>query len=366
MEDSGKTREELLEELKGLKRKVSFLEEAELRWRDAEERIFYLVKGTASYLSEDYLHRLTECLAKALRVRYAFISELCEINAIDRVRLVSFWTGSGHGENFEYGTKGTPCEHVVAKNIACFPSGVQNLFPKDAWLREEGIESYLAIPLFDSAGAPLGHMGVMDNSAMAEMSMSEATLRVFAARAASEMERKKAEDRINFLAHFDSLTGLPNRQLFYDRLGQTMAYAERNGQSFALLFLDLDGFKGINDRFGHEHGDILLKEVGSRLKGCVRVSDTAARIAGDEFTFIVRDLKGEADAVLVAGKIMAELKRPFEVDGGFVTLGGSIGISVYPTDGADPATLLRNADKAMYRAKNAGGDRHELFSAAKG
>jgi len=164
-------------------------------------------------------------------------------------------------------------------------------------------------------------------------------------------ERKLAEERLNHLAHHDSLTGLPNRLLFADRLTLELAQARRAKQLVGLLFLDLDGFKPVNDSLGHDVGDLLLKAAAQRLAGSVRASDTVARLGGDEFTVILHDLNPVEGAAVVAQKILHALSEPFVLEGHEVSVTASIGITVYPLDGETVEGLLKNADTAMYRAK---------------
>ncbi|NTV09701.1 MAG: diguanylate cyclase [Zoogloea sp.] len=167
-------------------------------------------------------------------------------------------------------------------------------------------------------------------------------------------ERKAMEARIQHAANFDLLTDLPNRGLFFDRLGQALALARRNGQAGALLFLDLDRFKEVNDRFGHAAGDKLLVAVAERLRGQVRESDTVARLAGDEFTVILPQLRDHNDARHVAEKILAALSRPLDIAGHAVSIGGSIGIALFPDHAESVEQILNAADHAMYQAKQAG------------
>jgi diguanylate cyclase (GGDEF)-like protein/PAS domain S-box-containing protein len=162
---------------------------------------------------------------------------------------------------------------------------------------------------------------------------------------------KKAEERLEHLAHYDALTGLPNRTLFFDRFNHALSRVRRAAGSLALLFLDLDGFKLINDNLGHDSGDILLKGVSERLLTCVRESDTVARMGGDEFTLILESITGSADAGRVAEKIIEVLAKPFNLGDNEKFIGASIGISVYPDDGDDTETLLKKSDSAMYAAK---------------
>ena len=164
-------------------------------------------------------------------------------------------------------------------------------------------------------------------------------------------ERKLAEERLNHLAHYDSLTGLPNRLLFHDRLNHALAQARRAQQLVVLLFLDLDGFKAVNDTLGHALGDLLLKAVAQRLAGSVRTSDTVARLGGDEFTVVLHGLTSVQGAAIVAQKILRAIGQPFTLHGHEVSVTASIGITVYPLDSDTIEGLIKNADAAMYRAK---------------
>lgn len=167
-------------------------------------------------------------------------------------------------------------------------------------------------------------------------------------------ERKAAEERIQHTANYDLLTDLPNRGLFFDRLGQAQALARRDGQTGALLFLDLDRFKEVNDQLGHAAGDTLLITVAQRLREQVRECDTVARLAGDEFTIILPNLRGGADAACVAEKILTAIGQPVAVDGKEVTVGVSIGIALFPEHGDTVERIHNAADNAMYLAKKAG------------
>jgi diguanylate cyclase (GGDEF)-like protein/PAS domain S-box-containing protein len=176
--------------------------------------------------------------------------------------------------------------------------------------------------------------------------------------------QKIAEQRIQHMAHYDALTGLPNRSLFFDRLGHALANSKRSAEHVALLFLDLDRFKPVNDTYGHVVGDALLKAVAERLINCVRESDTVARIAGDEFTVILSRLNHRADATVVAEKIVKAISEPFLLGGHTVHIGTSIGIALYPDDAPDEQELLRLADEAMYEAKHHGRNTYRFHTPA--
>jgi len=173
-------------------------------------------------------------------------------------------------------------------------------------------------------------------------------------------ERKRAEARVQYLALHDALTGLANRVLFFDRLNGAIAAARRKEGAFALLYLDLDDFKPINDTFGHEAGDLALRSVAERLRDCVRESDTVARLGGDEFVLLVNDTADEAAAVTVAEKAIAALTRPLPIGECRHSIGASIGIVLYPRHGEDADSLMRHADTAMYDAKRLGKNRYLL------
>jgi diguanylate cyclase (GGDEF)-like protein/PAS domain S-box-containing protein len=175
-------------------------------------------------------------------------------------------------------------------------------------------------------------------------------------------ERKEHEESMWRQANFDALTGLANRNLLADRLQRAIANAKRNEKKVGLAFLDLDGFKWINDTLGHDVGDELLIEVGRRLIGCVRDQDTAARLGGDEFTLVIHDLTDAQDMLLIGEKLVQVLHEPFLLDGHLHQLSGSVGITLYPDDGEDVQTLLKNADIAMYKAKQGGKNRYQFYA----
>ncbi|MDP2708214.1 MAG: diguanylate cyclase, partial [Burkholderiales bacterium] len=178
------------------------------------------------------------------------------------------------------------------------------------------------------------------------------------------IERKRAQEQIRDMAYHDELTKLPNRRLFLDRLELALTQARRKRQLLAVMLMDLDGFKVVNDSLGHAKGDLLLQQVGDRLKACVRSGDTVARLGGDEFTILLPELAQADDAARTAHKILDAFTRLFVVEGQELAVGTSVGISLYPADGADAATLLKNADSAMYRAKKQGGNTYQLCTPA--
>jgi diguanylate cyclase (GGDEF)-like protein/PAS domain S-box-containing protein len=174
-------------------------------------------------------------------------------------------------------------------------------------------------------------------------------------------ERKKMEQQLAYLAQIDTLTGIPNRHMLYDRLTQTLAETKRSGGHIACMFVDLDRFKYVNDTFGHSTGDKLLIQVTGRLRECLRSNDTVGRIGGDEFAVLLTQLPKAEDAGRVAQKIVLAIAAPFNLDGHEAFISASIGITVYPGDGDDADELLRNADTAMYRAKEQGRNNYQFY-----
>jgi len=177
-------------------------------------------------------------------------------------------------------------------------------------------------------------------------------------------EQRRSEQRIHRLAYFDNLTGLPNRELFFDRFDHAIQRAQRQQQSLALLFLDLDRFKDVNDSLGHPVGDTLLKAVATRLQQLVRGEDTIARLGGDEFTILLESAGPHDSIAQVAQKVVQGLSQPFECDGHRLHIGTSVGISLFPADGDDATALVKHADAAMYQAKASGRNNYQFYSAA--
>lgn len=177
-------------------------------------------------------------------------------------------------------------------------------------------------------------------------------------------ERLRYEEKIRFQAYHDGLTGLPNRILFYEKMNQYIAVAKRYNHMMAVMYVDLDGFKHVNDTLGHDKGDLLLKAVALRLKECIRESDMVARMGGDEFTLILPEVAKIQDVEVVTEKIRKQLNQTFELLGCSVKISSSIGISVYPTDGEDVDSLIKKADNAMYQAKASGKNTYRFSNGA--
>lgn len=176
------------------------------------------------------------------------------------------------------------------------------------------------------------------------------------------IERKQTEQHLTHLAHYDPLTDIPNRILFRDRLEHAIRLAERDNASFTLMFIDLNGFKQVNDNFGHDAGDAIIRICAERLNACLRRSDSVARMGGDEFTLLLQQIAINTDVAHIAEKVIAAIEQPAEINGHEVVVGCSIGIAIYPQAGRDADTLLKHADMAMYKAKQELGSSYRFFT----
>jgi len=222
--------------------------------------------------------------------------------------------------------------------------------------------SSMAWPLMDKHGQVLGSFTLLfpDVPCMTEEDMGLIGIMIEIATIA--IEGRRSEKKILQLAHYDELTGLPNRFLYNQHLAKALSLAERNRTRLAVLFLDLDRFKNINDTFGHDEGDKVLRSVSQRFRQTLRESDIVARVGGDEFILLIDQFNEPRDLGDIADKLLFEASQPFEIYGQECQLSASIGIATFPTDGRDAQTLLKNADIAMYRAKNKGKDNFQFYA----
>ena len=226
-----------------------------------------------------------------------------------------------------------------------------------------GYRSCWSTPILSYQGTVLGTFAMYSKTVreptVAETVIINVTTRI----AGIAIERKKAEDRIHFMANHDALTGLPNRTLLKDRLSQALLYTQRHNSWVTVVFIDLDNFKIVNDSLGHNAGDTLLKAVASRMTSCVRATDTVVRLGGDEFVILLLDQPKDADVISTTlQKIRAAIAAPIHIEGHNLKVTASIGIANYPNDGMDADTLLANADAAMYRAKEMGRDNFQFYT----
>jgi diguanylate cyclase (GGDEF)-like protein len=296
----------------------------------------------------------------------AFVKQLLKapiviINFVDAQRT---WLKSSQGTNVhEMDRASVCCTQCVERADVFTVSDLQadGRFDNDPSVKFEGARCYLGAPLLTPDGFAIGSLAVYDHQprhftpaevellvGLAAVVIDELELRLVT------LQAKQAQSRSEYQAHHDPLTGLPNRLRLFDRVELALHQSTRSGCPVAVMVLDLDRFKLINDSLGHLVGDELLQQVGQRLCGALRADDSVARFGGDEFVILAPHLSAPLDAAQVAHKLLSSLERPFQVGAHRLEITGSLGISLYPHDGQDAQQLLRAADTAMYQAKTAG------------
>lgn len=251
---------------------------------------------------------------------------------------------------------------VLAGKSILYRADAKRLAPIDPLLQQLELAGFAGLPLHDERHTVLGAMLAGSRRGFGEMSIIEPVLRCAAARFAQTLELGRTREQGRAEGLVDALTGLPNRLLFNDRLETIIREATRNGECFAVLFVDLDHFKAINDTYGHAAGDQVLRTVTQRLCGSIRASDTVARYAGDEFTIVLRHIVKNDDVLRVAEKIVQVMETPLYLeDGTELQVTASMGLSFFPDDAGDAATLLKHADEAMYAAKHQGRNTFRIY-----
>lgn len=233
--------------------------------------------------------------------------------------------------------------------------------PRAQIAAEAGLRSVFAFPIL-AGEEVIGALEFFSHSIRQPDEMLMGTARSIGIQIGQFCQRKQAEERIQYLAYYDGLTGLPNRSLFSQRLNHALTQARRSKKNLSVLFVDLDRFKNINDTLGHEAGDYLLQEMAKRFKTCLRESDTVARLGGDEFVILLEDIADSKYAASVAQKIIGTAQSPFTINAGDYQVTASVGISIYPEDGEDDQTLMKHADIAMYLAKDQGKNNYQFYS----
>ncbi len=319
-----------------------------------------IAKHVSGLQGGNYFNTLSEFLSSALDADFVIICRLSEDRKV--LHTLSAVLNNKIIDNTDYEVAGTPCEVVIETGTQVYNGDVQQQFPQDQELATLGIHSYIGTPMFDSSGNCIGHLAVMKKLKFPESNKARLIIDSVSSRASSELIRQVNEEIIMLQATTDALTGLPNRPTFLARLHQALLYCNRNNQQLAVMFIDLDNFKSVNDNFGHAAGDELLKTVARRLERCVRQSDLVARMGGDEFIVLLNSISELNEPDIVAHNIMNALNRKTLVSNIEHRPSCSIGIAIYPEDGTSDGELLNNADSAMYRAKELGKNNVQFFT----
>ncbi|MEJ2608699.1 MAG: EAL domain-containing protein [Candidatus Thiodiazotropha sp.] len=329
----------------------------------AAETLHTLMQSMVGISGEDFFEHVAKELCRWFGADGASIGEL--VNQHHIRALITIIDGKAI-DDFECPLDGTPSGKVVSQGSTLYPQGVQNLFPEDQDLVLLNIQGYAGSPICDPNGNTIGIVWVVSRKPLFISPNWVDVMDIIAARISAEIERVRAMDRLEHQATYDALTDLPNRRLLIDRLNQAQSRCRRHNHNGAILFMDLDHFKTINDSLGHNVGDLLLKQVAKRLTRQIRDEDTASRLGGDEFIILFAELDNNPQiaakqAEQGAHKILKALSKPYTIHNNELHITPSIGIVIFPMDGESADDILKYADTAMYRAKEDGRNTIRLF-----
>ncbi len=343
---------------------------AELRERFLEATRTLLSTLAQSPLESNILQTSIQALTELMQVKYGAIGLFDEHGQLSKfVHTGVDWEETARVEHpvQAHGLLGMLFDHDSAPHL----SGIAN-DPRSQSVPQPNLQSssLLAVPI-SHQGKLYGRIYLSERVDQQAFNEEDETLALSFAKVlslildnAQKLEAlTQAHGELSHSAYHDALTNLPNRALLCDRIGQVLCHAIRNQTQVAVLFCDLDGFKAINDSLGHEAGDAVLKTIGERLLSSVRGGDTVARIGGDEFVFLLPEIESIEQVGLVAQKILQAISQHLHIDGHAIQLSGSLGIAIYPFDGKSSEQLIRNADAAMYWAKESGKNHYKYYTA---
>ncbi len=342
----------------------SFFEDLKQR-RKAETAITQIMQAVSTATGVDFFKAITVQMADILQADSCGVVSIIPNNK-DSVETLSYYLDGEIINNLQYSLKNTPCESILGQQAHTYPCNIQALFPNDFHLSKTGMQSYVGIPLFNSQKKPLGLLFATFRNDIENIAFNESILHIFAARTAAEIERTQTEEHIKHMAYYDGLTQLPNREFLLDRLQQSIENAKRHNTKLAVMMMDLDNFKKINDSLGHPIGDGLLKEVAARLQNQIRKEDTVARLGGDEFIILQSGFETRESTIShinrIAKQLHSSLKEHYHVAEHTLMISTSCGIAIYPDDGISAEQLIKHADTALYKAKGNGRDNYQFFS----
>ncbi|BCR04984.1 hypothetical protein DESUT3_20530 [Desulfuromonas versatilis] len=325
-----------------------------------EQVLREIVRSVSAAVGEAFFHTLVEKLCLRLGADHALLGRL-DGNNPNLVHVVAAYSRGKWLENFDYSLEGTPCASVLTGHPCYYMKNVRHHFPKDEQLASLGVESYMGVPLFDSAGKAMGLLVVMHGKSLKARQRTESMLQIFALRAAAELERLRNEEAILHMAYYDGLTNLPNERMFHERLQQALQQANRSTGQVAVLFLDLDRFKTLSRTLGHALGERLLIAVVERFQERLPPGGTLARLGDDEFGVILTGVESPEEVAEKARGLLDSLRDPLTFSGQEMYVTVSIGIAIYPHDGLQVEELVKNADAAMSRTKEMGKNSFQFY-----
>jgi diguanylate cyclase (GGDEF)-like protein/PAS domain S-box-containing protein len=334
--------------------------------KQMEKAIRYIADGVGAETGVAFFQHLVRSLYQLFNADYVIIGQLDEVSKV-RVDTLAVCAEGEIVENMVYALADTPCEHVMETGTCVFTHEVQQAFPRDRFLVDHAIQAYIGAPLLDgSLTMPTGIIVMLKRQAMTEAVQVKEILEIFAARAGAELARLKSESQMRDMAYQDYLTRLPNRALLHIHLAQVLVTIEQQNQVGAMLMLDLDHFKTINNALSHDVGDDVLREVGRRLMEMDVANNFIARLGGDEFVMLIESgfdtfAQAESYARDLAEKIMQQFIRPLSIGEHVLNVGASIGVVMFTGVNESGLDVLRHAEMALYRAKGMGRNNVQFY-----
>lgn len=319
-----------------------------------------IAKDVSGLQGHDYFETLGEFLSSSLDADMVIISKLSEDK--ENINALTAYLDKQKIDNLSYPLSGTPCQTVIEEGAMICNGDVQERYPDDDDLFKFDLKSYIGTPMYDSDGKVIGHLAVLKRDVFDQTEKTQLIIDSVTSRASSELIRNVHEQIINHQARTDSLTGLYNRAIFMDLLSQAINSAERHNRKLAIIFIDFDNFKQVNDQLGHSEGDKLLVAATDRLRKALRREDTLARFGGDEFIVLLPQIEGSHSVEAVARNMQKQLAHEFQLSNTCLTVSCSMGVAIYPDDGGSIDTLINHADTAMYRAKDLGRNNVQFFT----
>ena len=312
----------------------------------------------------DFYQKVCHYLSEKLNIDYVFVAALKPDGK--RAQVIAGSKGGVNIEPFSYQLDGTPCADVCMAKQMIRAHSVQKAYPTDSMLVDLQAESYIGNLLTDKANIPMGILVALSRKPLNDPASMNSMMQLFVDRVSAEMQRSSVEQQLSQMAHYDPLTGLPNRTSLAECLKAAMVQAEHQKKQLALLYIDLDGFKSVNDSYSHAVGDKLLVKVAKRMKRAMPETSALARLGGDEFVAVLENLDSPNDCLQLLKNLLSVVNQPVKVGDLDFTISASIGVVFYPQqENLDADQLLRQADQAMFQAKQGGKNRYHLFDVAR-